>query len=74
MVPLPNLPGLPPDPDDDPEAYAGLDAEDAAARARARGWTTVRALPPGTVITLEYVAGRLNFEVADGVVRRCWKG
>lgn len=71
MVPLPNLPT---DPDDDPEEYVGLDAEGAAARARARGWTTVRALPPDTVITLEYVIGRLNLEVADGLVRRCWKG
>ncbi|MGK5639287.1 I78 family peptidase inhibitor [Streptomyces sp. URMC 126] len=71
MVPLPNFPQ---DPDDDLDAYAGLDAERAAARARARGWTTVRTLPPGAVITLEYVVGRLNLEVADGVVRRCWKG
>ncbi|WP_171172080.1 I78 family peptidase inhibitor [Streptomyces sp. I05A-00742] len=71
MVPLPNLPQ---DPDDDPEAYVGLDAGRAEARARSRGWSTVRALPPGAVITLEYVVGRLNFEVADGTVRRCWKG
>lgn len=71
MVPSPNLP---PDPDDDPEGYVGLDADSAAARARERGWSAVRALPPGTLITLEYVAGRLNFEVRGGTVRRCWKG
>ncbi|MEU4211274.1 I78 family peptidase inhibitor [Streptomyces sp. NPDC026206] len=71
MAPLPNLPS---DPDDDPEAYAGLPAEAAADRARGHGWTDVRALPPGAVITMEYRAGRLNFEVRDGIVERCWKG
>ncbi|MBC2878129.1 MULTISPECIES: I78 family peptidase inhibitor [Streptomyces] len=71
MVPLPNFPQ---DPDDDLDAYAGLDAGRAAARARERGWTTVRTLPPGAVITLEYVVGRLNLEVAGGTVLRCWKG
>ncbi|MFC5724830.1 I78 family peptidase inhibitor [Streptomyces gamaensis] len=65
---------LPPEPDEPPGTYVGLGAEEAAGRARARGWTTVRALAPGTVITLEYVVGRLNFEVVDGTVRRCWKG
>ncbi|MEU8579729.1 I78 family peptidase inhibitor [Streptomyces abikoensis] len=68
------LPGLPADPDDDPAAYAGLPADEATARARARGWTDVRTLPPGTVVTMEYRAGRLNFEVEHGTVRRCWKG
>ncbi|MGW1077737.1 I78 family peptidase inhibitor [Streptomyces sp. NPDC002537] len=71
MAPLPNVPA---DPHDDPGAYVGLDAEHAAERARTRGWTTVRALPPGTVVTMEYRFGRLNFEVVDGTVRRCWKG
>ena len=61
-------------PQDDPEAYVGLTAEDAEQRARERGWTTVRTLPPGAVITMEYRVGRLNLEVADGTVRRCWKG
>ncbi len=71
MAPLPNLPS---DPHDDPEAYVGLAAGPAAERARARGWTDVRALPPGAIVTMEYRVGRLNFEVEDDTVRRCWKG
>ncbi|MFI1971129.1 proteinase inhibitor I78 [Streptomyces cinnamoneus] len=71
MAPLPNFPT---DPDDDPAAYVGLAAETAARQARERGWTDVRALAPGAVITLEYRVGRLNFEVDEGVVRRSWKG
>ncbi|MEV5510071.1 I78 family peptidase inhibitor [Streptomyces orinoci] len=69
-----SLPNLPPDPQDDLGRYLGLDAESAAALAREQGWRTVRSLPPGTVVTMEYVAGRLNFEVDGGRVRRCWKG
>ena len=42
--------------------------------ARERGWSTVRSLPPGAIITMEYRAGRLNFEVKDGRVARAWKG
>ncbi len=71
MAPLPNLPS---EPDDDTGAYVGLPEEAAAVRARALGWMDVRALPPGAVITMEYRIGRLNFEVRDGVVERCWKG
>ncbi|MEU1791122.1 I78 family peptidase inhibitor [Streptomyces sparsogenes] len=71
MAPVPTPPA---EPDDDFDSYVGLDARAAEERARERGWTTVRALPPGTVITLEYLRGRINFEVADDVVRRCWKG
>ena len=33
-----------------------------------------RAVRTGAVITMEYRVGRLNLEVADGTVRRCWKG
>ncbi|MFJ9724124.1 I78 family peptidase inhibitor [Streptomyces sp. NPDC101209] len=62
------------EPQDSPEAYVGLDAAQAERRARERGWTTVRSLPPGTIITMEYRAGRLNFEVRDGLVVRAWKG
>ncbi|MBP0457789.1 MULTISPECIES: I78 family peptidase inhibitor [Streptomyces] len=61
-------------PDDATEAYVGLDAESAERRAREHGWTTVRALPPGSVVTLEFREGRLNFEVDDGSVVRCWRG
>ncbi|MFF7730384.1 I78 family peptidase inhibitor [Streptomyces sp. NPDC008001] len=71
MAPLPNVPA---DPDDDLTAYVGLGTAAATERARARGWATVRALPPGTIVTMEYQAGRLNFEAENGVVTRCWKG
>ncbi|MFT2014235.1 I78 family peptidase inhibitor [Streptomyces sp. 796.1] len=71
MAPLP-IPS--PEPADDLDSYVGLDGETAERRARARGWTTVRTLPPGAVITLEYLGGRLNFTVDDGVVERCWQG
>lgn len=71
MAPLPH-PGA--EPDDDPESYLGLDVRTAEELARERGWRTVRALPPGTVITMEYLVGRLNFEVVDERVVRCWKG
>ncbi|MFF8386823.1 I78 family peptidase inhibitor [Streptomyces kanasensis] len=72
MAPIPASP--PAHPDDDPGPYVGLDDRDAERRARSRGWTTVRAVPPGSIITLEYVAGRINFEVRDHTVIRCWLG
>ncbi len=34
----------------------------------------MRSLAPGTIITMEYRVGRLNFEVRDGRVTRAWKG
>ncbi|WKX69602.1 I78 family peptidase inhibitor [Streptomyces sp. XD-27] len=71
MAPIPTPA---PEPDDAPDGYVGLDAGTAERQARDRGWSTVRTLPPGAIITMEYVRGRLNFEVGDGVVRRCWKG
>ncbi|PRH78000.1 proteinase inhibitor I78 [Streptomyces solincola] len=61
-------------PADEPDAYVGLDETEAGRLAESRGWTTRRSVPPGSVITLEYVAGRINFEVADGTVTRCWVG
>lgn len=72
MAPIPTTP--PAEPDDSPDSYVGLEANSAEDRARERGWTTVRSLPPGSIITMEYRVGRLNFEVADGTVTRCWKG
>ncbi|MDQ0786156.1 hypothetical protein QFZ63_005959 [Streptomyces sp. B3I7] len=69
-----SLPTPPQEPDDTPEAYVGHEAAEAERLARERGWTTVRSLAPGTVITMEYRVGRLNFEVTDGHVTRCWKG
>ncbi|MEV0281257.1 I78 family peptidase inhibitor [Streptomyces sp. NPDC050610] len=71
MAPLPTPPY---EPEDDPGRYVGLDPAKAEEQARARGWSTVRALPPGAIITMEYQGGRLNFEVEHGAVRRCWKG
>ncbi|MFC9931001.1 I78 family peptidase inhibitor [Streptomyces sp. NPDC127190] len=62
------------EPQDSPDGYVGLDAGEAERLARERGWSTVRALAPGTVITLEYRVGRLNFEVREGLVVRAWKG
>ncbi|MEV4974258.1 I78 family peptidase inhibitor [Streptomyces scopuliridis] len=71
MAPIPTPPRQP---DDVPESYVGLDSESAERTARARGWTTVRSLPPGSIITMEFVVGRLNFEVDEGRVIRCWLG
>lgn len=71
MAPIPTPPQ---EPQDALDSYVGLDAADAEHRARERGWSTVRALPPGAIITMEYRVGRLNFEVADGTVTRSWKG
>ncbi|MFF0385902.1 I78 family peptidase inhibitor [Streptomyces sp. NPDC090023] len=68
------IPAPPPEPQDTLDSYVGLAAEDADRRARDRGWQTVRALPPGAIITMEYRTGRLNFEVKDGRVARVWKG
>lgn len=79
-VPAPNvaamapIPTPPAEPQDSPDRYVGLASQDAEREARASGWTTVRSLPPGAIITMEYLAGRLNFEVVEGVVRRSWKG
>ncbi|MCZ4096602.1 proteinase inhibitor I78 [Streptomyces sp. So13.3] len=72
MAPIPT-PG-PRTPDDPAKAYTGLPKDEAERRAREHGWTTVRSLPEGAIITMEYVAGRLNFSVADGRVTRCWQG
>lgn len=62
------------EPDESPEGYVGLLAVRAEQLALERGWATVRVLPPGAVITMEYRMGRLNFEVEDGAVVRSWKG
>lgn len=71
MAPLPKPPA---EPADDLDSYVGLDGGTAERRARERGWSTVRSLPPDAIITMEYLGGRLNFTVRDGVVERCWKG
>ncbi|MFF8943807.1 I78 family peptidase inhibitor [Streptomyces sp. NPDC014864] len=68
------IPTPPAEPQDSPDGYVGLDTEEAERRARERGWSTVRSLPPGAVITMEYRVGRLNFEVESGRVARAWKG
>ncbi|MEE1752427.1 I78 family peptidase inhibitor [Streptomyces sp. SP18CS02] len=69
-----SIPTPPAQPDDDPGTYVGRDDRDAEQVARSRGWSTVRMLPPGSIITMEFVAGRLNFEVDDHTVTRCWVG
>ncbi|MFJ3233273.1 I78 family peptidase inhibitor [Streptomyces sp. NPDC086787] len=71
MTPIPTPPT---EPEDSPEGYVGLDSADAEQLARERGWSSVRSLPPGAIITMEYRVGRLNFEVRDGTVVRAWKG
>ncbi|RKN43731.1 I78 family peptidase inhibitor [Streptomyces hoynatensis] len=68
------LPRQPQPPADSPEDYVGMAAEAAEQRARERGWPRVRRLPPDAVITMEYMAGRLNLAVEDGRVVRCWRG
>ncbi|ELP63118.1 hypothetical protein STRTUCAR8_02579 [Streptomyces turgidiscabies Car8] len=67
-------PEEPQDAQDTPDSYVGLDAAGAERLARERGWSAVRSLPPGAIITMEYRTGRLNFEVTGGRVTRCWKG
>jgi Peptidase inhibitor I78 family. len=62
------------EPQDSPDSYVGLEVSEAEERARERGWSSVRSLPPGAIITMEYLVGRLNFEVTDGTVTRAWKG
>ncbi|MFF8033458.1 MULTISPECIES: I78 family peptidase inhibitor [unclassified Streptomyces] len=71
MAPIPTPSA---EPHDTPDAYVGLAADRAEDLARERGWSTVRALPPGAIITMEYRVGRLNLEVKDGRVARAWKG
>ncbi|MFF4317718.1 I78 family peptidase inhibitor [Streptomyces sp. NPDC001568] len=65
---------VPATPDEDPACYVGLESTEAERRARLRGWSPLRLLPPGSMVTLEYLEGRLNFEVEEGRVRRAWKG
>jgi hypothetical protein len=57
-----------------PEDYVGLAREQAERLARDHGWSEVRSLPPGSIITMEYLEGRINFEVKEGTVTRCWVG
>ncbi|MGW7411920.1 I78 family peptidase inhibitor [Streptomyces sp. NPDC054863] len=71
MAPLPTPPVQP---DDHPERYVGLAVEEAERTAREHGWSTVRTLPPGAIITMEFLQGRLNFEAKDDAVTRCWIG
>ncbi|WP_137990257.1 proteinase inhibitor I78 [Streptomyces vilmorinianum] len=72
MTPKPSS-SVPPD-DAAPESYVGLAAGRAEQLARDRGWSVVRSLPPGSIITMEYLEGRINFEVTGGTVTRCWLG
>ncbi|PCG84835.1 proteinase inhibitor I78 [Streptomyces sp. WZ.A104] len=69
-----SLPTPPAQPDDAADSYVGLGADAAEQQARSRGWDTVRAVPPGTFLTMEFRHGRINFQVEDGTVTRCWVG
>ncbi|MER7857262.1 I78 family peptidase inhibitor [Streptomyces bacillaris] len=57
-----SLPTPPEQPDDAPDAYVGLAADAAEQLARSRGWDTVRAVPPGSFMTMEFRSGRINFQ------------
>ncbi|MDK1475658.1 I78 family peptidase inhibitor [Streptomyces sp. 549] len=59
---------------DGTEAFVGLSESAAQDLAKSRGWNTVRVIEPDAMITMEYLEGRINLAVADGVVVRCWKG
>ncbi|MFF8609432.1 proteinase inhibitor I78 [Streptomyces sp. NPDC015346] len=72
MTPMPSS-SVPPE-DASDESYVGLPSGRAEQLARDRGWRVVRSLPPGSIITMEYLEGRINFEVKDGTVTRCWLG
>ncbi|NYI05518.1 hypothetical protein [Allostreptomyces psammosilenae] len=61
-------------PADDLESYVGLEAPAARERARQRGWRTVREVPEGGAMTLDYRPARLNLTLRDGRVTRCWNG
>ncbi|OSC62882.1 proteinase inhibitor I78 [Streptomyces sp. WA6-1-16] len=69
-----SLPTPPAQPDDDADAYVGLAAATAERQARSRGWDTVRSVPPGAFLTMEFRHGRINFQVEDDTVTRCWVG
>ncbi|WP_395293339.1 I78 family peptidase inhibitor [Kitasatospora hibisci] len=58
----------------DAEGYAGLRVERAQELARSHGWASVRVLPPGASMTMDFREGRLNLAVRDGVVERSWEG
>ena len=74
MASMASIPTPPAEPQDSPNSYVGLDATEAERLARERGWSSVRSLPPGAIITMEFREGRLNFEVENGTVTRAWKG
>ncbi len=59
---------------DRPEDYTGLPAAAAEERARRHGWSVVRVLAPGAMMTMDHREGRLNLQVRAGEVERAWEG
>ncbi|MFI7275208.1 hypothetical protein ACL02R_17980 [Streptomyces sp. MS19] len=71
MAPVPRPPQPP---QDVPDRYVGMRADDAERSATERGWPRVRRLAPDAIVTMEFMPGRLNLAVRDGEVVRCWQG
>ena len=60
-------------PVDDPDRYVGLSVDAARDLALEAGWGRVREVTgEDVVITLEWLADRVNFHVRDGTVVKCW--
>ncbi|MFZ4185182.1 hypothetical protein ACOZCG_29350, partial [Streptomyces pseudogriseolus] len=63
MAPIPTPPT---EPSDSPDAYVGLAADRAEHLARERGWSSVRALAPGTIVTMTLYPTRKELHRSAG--------